>query len=370
VSVRVGTLRQRLLAGALVCAAAMTAAPVRAQQREQPRVDTTVVKVHVVKRGDTLWDLSNTYLGSPWIWQRIYERNRSLIKNPHWIYPGQKFDIPALIRAAAALEAEDALADSAAQHSRFYRRLAAVDTSSGGPDDRAWPVVERSEYMATPWLEDAASLPVVGLMLDRVRVESQAERLAQLAILQDRIYIRAEGNAGPPAVGAEMLLVRVERWLAPYGNVIEPTAMLRVERSGNGVAVASVIKQFGLVLKGQRALPVPAFRAPAASPAQLVERGPEGTLVAFLRDHPLHTTADVGFVSLGSAEGLQLGDELMAFAPARPSPTEAGTELPPEDVARLLVMKVGEHSATVRVLTMRQPSLRSGLKVRLVARVP
>jgi hypothetical protein len=224
--------------------------------------------------------------------------------------------------------------------------------------------------MATPWLEDAASLPVVGLMLDRVRVESQAERLAQLAILQDRIYIRAEGNAGPPAVGAEMLLVRVERWLAPYGNVIEPTALLRVERSGNGVAVASVVKQFGLVLKGQRALPVPAFRAPAASPAQPVERGPEGTLFAFVQNHPLHTTADVGFVSLGSAEGLQLGDELEAFAPARPSPTEAGTELPPEDVARLLVMKVGEHSATVRVLTMQQPSLQPGLKVRLVARVP
>ena len=43
--------------------------------------------VHAVVEGDTLWDLSAKYLGSPWKWQELWERNR-FVTNPHFIYPG------------------------------------------------------------------------------------------------------------------------------------------------------------------------------------------------------------------------------------------------------------------------------------------
>ncbi|GAB4365406.1 MAG: hypothetical protein Kow00128_07900 [Deltaproteobacteria bacterium] len=43
--------------------------------------------VHTVVPGDTLWDLSARYLGSPWRWPELWERNRYLT-NPHYIYPG------------------------------------------------------------------------------------------------------------------------------------------------------------------------------------------------------------------------------------------------------------------------------------------
>jgi hypothetical protein len=43
--------------------------------------------VHTVVAGDTLWDLSAKYLGSPWKWTEVWERNRFLT-NPHYIYPG------------------------------------------------------------------------------------------------------------------------------------------------------------------------------------------------------------------------------------------------------------------------------------------
>ncbi len=43
--------------------------------------------VHEVVKGDTLWDLSGKYLGSPWLWPDLWERNR-FITNPHYIYPG------------------------------------------------------------------------------------------------------------------------------------------------------------------------------------------------------------------------------------------------------------------------------------------
>lgn len=42
---------------------------------------------HTVERGDTLWDLSQRYLGSPWYWPKVWSYNPE-IANPHWIYPG------------------------------------------------------------------------------------------------------------------------------------------------------------------------------------------------------------------------------------------------------------------------------------------
>jgi hypothetical protein len=46
-------------------------------------------EVHTVVRGDTLWDLSQSYLGSPWYWPKVWSYNPE-IANPHWIYPGNR----------------------------------------------------------------------------------------------------------------------------------------------------------------------------------------------------------------------------------------------------------------------------------------
>jgi len=53
--------------------------------------------VHRVVAGDTLWDLAATYLGDPYLWPQIWERN-PYIKDSHWIYPGDPIAIDVAVQ--------------------------------------------------------------------------------------------------------------------------------------------------------------------------------------------------------------------------------------------------------------------------------
>jgi len=48
-----------------------------------------VPAIHVVRKGDTLWDLCGSYYSNPWGWPKVWSYNPQIV-NPHWIYPGDQ----------------------------------------------------------------------------------------------------------------------------------------------------------------------------------------------------------------------------------------------------------------------------------------
>jgi hypothetical protein len=73
---------------------------------------------HVVKKGDTLWSLCDSYFRDPWRWPRLWSQNPR-ITNPHWIFPGDvvRLQSPPAAGAEATAAAGEA-APSMGSHAR------------------------------------------------------------------------------------------------------------------------------------------------------------------------------------------------------------------------------------------------------------
>jgi len=60
------------------------------EQPEKIKTD----KFHIVLKDETLSDISHQHYGSAVKWQKIYNANRDIIKNPNRVRPGTKLIIP------------------------------------------------------------------------------------------------------------------------------------------------------------------------------------------------------------------------------------------------------------------------------------
>jgi hypothetical protein len=122
---------------------------------------------YVVQIGDTLWDISSTFLRDPWFWPEIWYVNPE-IENPHLIYPG---DVLALVY----IDGEPRITNVRASTYRM------------SPQARVTPLTEA--ITSIPY-EDVAAFLSSGVVLER----NQADALPYLLTTRGEHMIASAGN--------------------------------------------------------------------------------------------------------------------------------------------------------------------------------
>lgn len=359
---RLGNARPARGFAILAIALAAIASPAAGQssQQNQPQ---TQQKEHVVKPGDTLWDLARFYLSDPYRWPLIYDANKKVVENPHWIYPNEKIIIPGLAPDVTAV----AVAEPAGPNRSLFYTEPKVEEPIVSEKLRTGPV-QPLEWLAAPWIADTMKVSTVARVYKPYDPRDQEDKLSQQFHPLDKLYIAV---VDPTIKAGDMLLAyRQGAKVVGYGTVIEPMGILRIDSVGGNTAVAMVTKQFSDLKVGDLAMPLP--KIPALPEGQMIDvtGGPIGQIVDMHVRQPLYDTSDYGFVNLGSGIGLSIGDELLAYIDEHKPSSKHPEVLPAEPVGRLRVIRVDDKTATVRVTRLSNASLDRGLPVKVVRKAP
>jgi len=331
---------------------------------EQGRVG----RLHTVSRGDTLWDISAAYLGTPWVWPSVWTDNHA-IANPHMIRPGDRIWITANEMRVVTDDEADA----------FLERL--VDAPAA-PDGEAMPADEELVEVEAPAAaeEMAPSEPVLAAVPEPTQTGRQitvstraamgfvtAEQLAGSSSIVDspneRVYVAAGDTVylgigeGDTKVGdhytifdviEEVRDVETNRLL---GHHVDVLGWLEVKQLTGDTSIGEIRMSYAEIRRGARIMV-----RPQISRHVTVMRTPdanEGSIV-FLPDSNT-VMADGGYVYLnrGELDGLEVGSELEAFERGRIQndvPRGVDVQTPDHKVATLVVVSVEPQTAVAFVL--------------------
>lgn len=381
-------------------------------------------ETHTVRKGDTLWGIAGQYLNDPVLWPEIYRLNTDVVEDPHWIYPGEVLRLAQGANPRPAVPAEDtpapvaieqpaqqpvevtppapAVTDSVVTIGRDTISVAVElpsDTITGvlnlalrdtaptdlsplfgtstrraemeatllAYSDQPYRPLRRSEFYSSGFLTEGEAMPF-GRFLGLVEPSQIGASVTSAATaLYTRVAVVPPAG-GSYQVGDSLLVVRIDRSIPDYGDVVVPTGMLRITDVSRPENVAEVIALYGPMRAGQLTLLAEKFNDPGNVRPVPISDGVEAHFLESRDRQVLKGPQDVLFLDRGRAEGVAPGDlfELRRV----PSSSPDGTATTPEVMAVVQVVHAREHTATARVLHVIFPDVPRGTPARQISKLP
>jgi hypothetical protein len=304
---------------------------------------------HTVQQGDTLWDIAARFLENPWCWREVWSNNQEQIRDPHWIYPGQRIvlDRPLGVLSVAPTSSTTTATTATPAVSKLSPTARVVITAhkSAIPtiDPRLTSLAARYRLVSATSVADAPR--IVGL--------SEGRRL----LLRGDIVFTTK-----PAVAGETFDV-MRALTAPAasdGGELPAVPLLRigqVRRQAENPTQFLVVHADAELSQGDLLLPVATqpqtILTPQAAPRL------EGKILAVLRESRWASQHDVVALDRGLADGLRPGSVVEVLRPDRMgghenrSPTPAASSAQAASIGALLVFEALEHEALALVIRSR-----------------
>jgi hypothetical protein len=318
---------------------------------------------HVVRSGDTLWDLCSKYLNSPWYWPKIWSYNPQ-ISNPHWIYPGNELHfypgdeaLPTAVAVSRAMTAEEQ-PDSTFEDETPSEVDAEELVTTAGAIQAARPA-PNSVWSSHQGFMSSADHERSGVIQNS---QSESVMLSDL----DTVYLKMKET---PKRGQRFAIYRTIREIThpmtgePFGYAVEIVGGVQVIEAGSSVATAQIAQSFRPVERGDFVGKWPESFGARVAPIQ-GDTETKGYIVDTMGDAVgaigEHT---VVFIDRGREHGLQKGN-VLSVVDRMDGYTRETEGLPIEDVGQVMVIDVQDRAATA-VVTFAVRELAVGDKVEL-----
>lgn len=325
---------------------------------------------HVVKRGDTLWDIAKAYLKDPFRWPDVFQRNTDIVENPHWIYPGETIRIPStevrpevLARVATKPAPPSEKTVFSTQSPLMADRVGTSGEVLGRGNVSGVPVGEIESAPFSARRGGPSGSGRLAAAYDRPGILAAAgERRFQL---KDRIFVELpSGSAG--RAGEVLLAYRLGPVIGDDVQVVIPTGILRVESVEAGrPALARVTRQFDELMLDQRVMSLETLQ-PSVGASVPVAVGPAEKVIYVANDPVLPSLQSYIILSARSASGVRVGDQFTLIDDT----VDPRYPAPPVPAAIAEVVRVTPHGVTAIVVDQEQPRIFAGMTARLSARAP
>lgn len=311
--------------------------------------ETAPGETHTVQKGDTLWDLSQRFLGSPWYWPKVWSYNPE-IANPHWIYPGN------LVRFFPAGEEVP---------SRVEVGEAPQEMDEGGGDVTSPEMMDESEERsvrgkATPYVPRAAIRVHRTAFVTRAEVEETGTLVATFSektmlSAPDQAYVKFK-RPSEARIGDKYVVFHTEREVfhpdsgAKLGYVTRIDGLASVVRVEKNVATIQLSQTFEDVRLGQHIAPVGDKLNDALAP-RANDREMKGMVVTTLEPQ-LTILGEHHYVVIdrGSGDGVQPGNTFTIVrngAGEHKNPAKGqDMDLPTESIGLCVAVDVKERTCT------------------------
>lgn len=308
--------------------------------------------VYTVVKGDTLWDISGTFLSKPWLWPEIWQINPQ-IENPHLIYPGDQI-------ALVYVDGQPRLQLTRGDAGRTVR-LTPSDTVSLQPQIRSTP------------LESA----IPAISLDAIQGFLVQNRVVEPGILEAAPYV-VQGEAERLVLGAgDRVYVRGELADAEAFNLVrrgplyvDPETNEVLGREATYIGLGTAVAQDGDVATmavtstreevqiGDRVLPTEERRVdanffPSAPSGEIT-----GEIISVFSGVTQVGQYDVVVINRGEREQIEVGNVMAIYkrgAVARDRIANETIRLPSERAGLLMVFRTFEKLSYGLVLSTERP---------------
>ena len=255
---------------------------------------------YMVKKGDTLWGISNKFLRNPAYWPEVWDKNQK-VKNPHLIFPGDVLFIHQGPNKAA--RSTTSIVEKHIPQMRVIRKGGGEPISTLSPF-LVWPrVLDENAINNAPYIVDAKDANIL----------LEVDQTVYVKKLRDR---QAGGEYAIFNVGKELSDPKTGR---KYGREVIYNGFLEVERPSTHaeVATASIIESNREIRRGDRLLYIEDETHNLKAPITIPSRKIRGDVISLFDAEMITGQTQVITINKGKRQGFKTGYTVGVYSPGK-----------------------------------------------------